>query len=242
MKAYFIANTGVLLCHETEKILIDALHIGAGTIFKTVPTQVVTSITTGVGIFQDISCAVATHSHIDHFSNKQYDSLIENQPECLVCLTQDSADMLKNKTNVKILTGERMNIFKGEYFTVWAIKTAHQGERFADVDNYSICVEYKGKRLWLLSDGVLEKEQIDNFTDEKQDDIVFVNPFHMQSSRQMPIILKALDPSNVVIYHMPIPSKENEWVDFILKKGMKDYSDVFKKMTIIGNCMQEIEL
>lgn len=242
LKITYIANAGLLISFSEKTILIDGIHFFKPFGFSPVPEKVLNNIINGESLYKDMDYILFTHYHNDHFNeNKLADYCLTNSPRLIVAPKSD--DNLKNiKANKLYLDSflwQETIILEDNGIKLSAYKTLHDGKQYQNIEHYIYQINISNINILVMSDTDFRCPELEKMLSNKKIDILIVNFLFLNNSYGRKLI-KQINPSELLIYHLPF---ENEDVNSYIKIAIRDmerYKSEIPKTKLLLKCEETV--
>ena len=220
-KAYYTCNNGVYFEYNNTGIFIDGIFDGLLFGFSATSDKVLNACQTRSGVFKDLSALLFTHTHEDHFCEKEISELTE-----LSRLPVYAPGYTKN-TLKPYEHFNKTSCFKVNDFDIISVKTQHDGDaRINRVAHESFIINTAEDSIFFAGDAVFSYNDLAEIKNRISNRLTaaFINPYHI-IERTNSDFLKELDPLNIYMIHRPLPADDNYNVSALLKQALRDYPD-----------------
>ncbi|MBO7700476.1 MAG: MBL fold metallo-hydrolase [Eubacteriaceae bacterium] len=220
----FIANAGVMIYTNKQKILIDGLHRGEDVMAGAVDEDTINEIISATGRFKAVDMMLFSHEHLDHFNPSLTARAMEKSGILNVMGTKAVIDHLRSDEayseefepriwcmDMAIGLSTHINI-RG--INIEAIGMEHDAiGRDCPVNN-SYLFTIGGKTFLHVGDAKGTKANFEDVACLKTPiDVMFV-PFTYVGIAEAREAITALAPKKLVIMHMPDAGKDdNNWAE-----------------------------
>lgn len=212
-KATYIANSGVLIQSGSVKILIDAFFDDGKGRFLTPTSAQLDAMVAERPPYNNLSLALATHAHPDHFSPTQIGKLLFTNKELNCLATPQVVDSIEavmdnfESIHDRTLTFPISRAWKSytqEGLSVKAAYARHAGKSNAGVQDLIFLVEVNGKKILHLGDADMDTDRFDELKlDFEEIDIAFVPFWYMTSFYGGEFVRQHIAAKKVVAVHIP---------------------------------------
>ena len=255
LKITLIANEGILFQTPEITLLIDALHhdpLGVPD-FSPVSEQLLRQIIHHESIFSSVDYLLFTHNHGDHFSPYFTKRYIEcNRPRGLIVPysdTEEYAALIQCAKKRRIPYYElNLPFFEKHCFSLShhvelsVFRTNHASTIFTDTENYCFLLKVYGKNHLFLADADYDVSYLKTIIGKTAIQTVYVNPLFINKSEGRQVLLEAVNPQNIIIYHLPFES-DNKWgFRYLNQRDVKRYADILPPMKVLKDELQNITL
>jgi len=231
----FLANEGVMIAVDNNKVLIDALFDNPHPNYEAPPKDMLEGMVSGQSPFDNVELVLITHNHPDHFSPSLGALFIENNPNAVFMAAVDTVSAMKEHIKEWERVQDRIISFDlkpGEMaertvkdIPVKIFRTLHSGDRESP-HNLMYLIKMNGRTIFHEgdSDGKLATFKKLGFEKEKIDLALvhFWFPLHPEGER---IIQEVLQPEHTGLIHLPkrLVSDTPGKIDMVKAK----YKDLF---------------
>lgn len=203
------------LCFETEKskLIIDGIYCSDDSIknvgMSPMPAGYEAMIKTEAGAFSSPDMIAFTHTHTDHYDEKEVSEyLAANQGVCYFSMND-------SRNNVPIETAEAVEVIRMKDFELFVLPVRHLtvGDIVEDVPSCSFLLKYGQENYFIGGDSHLDSEAYDKYCSVLGCNIkyAFLNAVQIASGFGQQFIRK-LKPETIVIYHLP--EKEDDLFNY----------------------------
>lgn len=212
-KATYIANSGIFIQSGETKILIDSFFDNGRGKFATPGATQLDAMVAGKSPYNNLSLALVTHSHPDHFNQQKVAKLMSTQKN-LNCLTtpqvvdsiesvMDNFESIHDRTLTFPLSRTWKTYSKGG-LTVKAAYSRHAGKINAKVQDLIFIVNVNGKKILHLGDADMNPDRFQELKLKYENiDVAFIPFWYMTGFYGAEIINKYIAPKKVVAVHFP---------------------------------------
>ena len=182
---HFLANEGLLLSHEGQKVLIDAFVTEPYSIYGAVPEDIWQSLLAKEAPFEQIQLALTSHPHRDHFQPEAAKAFLEAHPETLFASSPEviaslreilpaDSDITDRLREILPEPGETEILERGE-IRVEFLRLQHGGQRWTKLQNLGHIIQLGGKSFLHVGDAATSPENFSPYRlAERQLDVAFV--------------------------------------------------------------------
>lgn len=212
-KATYVANSGVFIQVGESKILIDAFFNNGRGKFATPGEAQLNAMVAGKSPYNNLSLALITHAHPDHFAPQQVSKLLSTQKN-LKCLTTpqvvdsiesvvDNFESIHDRTLTFPLS-RTWKTYNQDGLIVKAAYSRHAGKINAKVQDLVFIVNVNGKKILHLGDADMDPKRFQELKLKYENiDVAFVPFWYMTGFYGAEIISKYIAPKKVVAVHFP---------------------------------------
>ncbi|WP_456457798.1 MBL fold metallo-hydrolase [Reichenbachiella sp.] len=212
-KATYIANSGVLVQVGQNKVLIDAFFEDGRGKFLTPQSSQLDAMVAGRPPYNNLSLALATHAHPDHFSptqigkllfaNKKLNCLATPQVVDSIEAVMDNFESIHDRTLTFPLS-RSWKSYDQEGLTVKAAYAKHAGKSNARIQDLIFLVNFNGKKVLHLGDANMDPDRFEELKLEYEEiDVAFVPFWYMTSFYGAEVIRQHIGAKKVVAIHIP---------------------------------------
>lgn len=212
-KATYIANSGVLVQVANTKVLIDAFFTdGRGRFLKPNSAQLDAMVSERPP-YNNLSLALATHAHPDHFNPQQIGKLLFTNKKLNCLATPQVMDAVEEgmedfeSIHDRALTfpiSRSWKLYNQEGLSVKAAYARHAGKANAKTQDLIFIIDINGKKVMHLGDADMDPDRFDEIKLKYEEvDIAFVPFWYMTSFYGAEIINKYITAKKVVAVHIP---------------------------------------
>lgn len=231
----FVANEGVLVSTQSNKVLIDALFTRPNPAYAAPPVDMLDQMETGQPPFDGVDVVLVTHNHPDHFEAASAGRFLTQNPRAVLVVPADAAGTLRDSLpqwdsisdrviSIGLDPGESVEQAIGGV-TVTAYRTLHSGQRDTP-QNLMYLIEMEGRTVFHEGDSDGHPDTFSLFDlSDKQIDLALVHfwfPTNLEAERTLREILRA---DHVGLFHFPLSLMES--APETLAQVMPDYTDMF---------------
>ncbi|MGN8875924.1 MBL fold metallo-hydrolase [Pseudoflavonifractor sp. HCP28S3_F10] len=213
------ANAGILLSWRDHKLLVDGLHSSRDHDYSPVPRSVLDAIQEGKGMWGGVEWVFYTHLHLDHFSGRETLRLMEKQPVRRLFLPAGeegpgiSPDIGELRAWLMASAAPVQELSLPEYrpacwplapdARVTAIRCAHIGEGYEDVEYYCFLFQLGARTVLFLGDAACDADYFRTVLRGCPVDTAVVNPLFLTRPDGRETIREAICPRRLVVDHIP---------------------------------------
>ena len=204
VKIFHANDSAVCFESEESKILIDCIYCSDSSIrsvgMSPMPAEFKSMLENGTGVFERPDLIAFTHSHIDHYDEKQVVEYLEKNKDVLYFAPCDE------KNNVKIVKENGFDVIKHKDFELVIFNSEHLdvGDVAEPVPVCSMLVKYSDCSYFIASDSVLDAQAYDRFASAADKPVKYgffnIMQMNLDESREF---IRRLNPQKAVLYHMP---------------------------------------
>ncbi|SMD37064.1 L-ascorbate metabolism protein UlaG, beta-lactamase superfamily [Reichenbachiella faecimaris] len=212
-KATYIANSGVLIQSGSSKILIDAFFTDGKGRFLTPESAQLDAMVAERPPYNNLSLALATHAHPDHFSPQQIGKLLFTNKKLNCLATPQVVDSIEavmvnfESIHDRTLTfplSRSWKTYTQEGLTVKAAYSRHAGKSNAKVQDLIYLIEINGKKILHLGDADMDTDRFEELKlDFEEIDIAFVPFWYMTNFYGAEFVKQHIAAKKVVAVHVP---------------------------------------
>ncbi|OEK07141.1 MBL fold metallo-hydrolase [Roseivirga misakiensis] len=215
----YIANEGVLIANNNQKVLIDALFDDFYKQYSSPSEKVVTSMMASENPFEQVKVVLTTHMHRDHFEANITGEFLKEHQESRFLSSNQVRDELKAKyVDFSSIQGRVKAYVRGVHtlkdeingVTVYSFFIYHAGgERTRSIENMGFIVEVGDKRVLHLGDSDMNPDRFKEVDLAKYEiDVALVPYWYMTSDAGIDIINNSIKAKQLIGIHYPkAPSK-----------------------------------
>jgi len=234
----FIANEGVLVHTDTEKVLIDALFTDPNPAYAAPTAEMLDGMVHGNPPFNDVALALVTHNHPDHFDPSVAGRFLRNNLEAVLVAPLDAVTVMEESIeqwtdishrviSISLDPGDSM-LRHIDGIAVTAYRTLHSGQR-EEPQNLMYLVEMEGRTFFHEGDSDGSPATFTQLGLGDADiDLALVHfwfPTNLEAERILQGILKA---DHVGLFHLPKRLMEDAPETIAQVSG--NYADMFLLM------------
>lgn len=212
-KATYIANSGVLVQVGQNKVLIDAFFEDGRGRFLAPGSSQLDAMVAGKSPYNNLSLALATHAHPDHFSPSQIGKLLFTNKKLNCLATPQVVDSIEavmdnfESIHDRTLTFPLSRSWKSynqEGLTVKAAYAKHAGKSNAKIQDLIFLVNFNGKKVLHLGDANMDPDRFEELKLEFEEvDIAFVPFWYLTSFYGAEVVRQHIGAKKVVAIHIP---------------------------------------
>lgn len=250
-----IANEGILIRLPECTLMIDGIHhdpLGVPD-FSPVSQQLLRKIIHHEDIFEKIDYLLFSHNHGDHFSpffTKKY--LENNQPKGLIVPYTDSKDygiLIETakqnhipyyELNFPFFEKHNFQLTEHVHFSVF--RTNHASTIFTDTENYCFLLNIHGKNFLFLADADYDVAYLKTLIHTTDIHTVFINPLFLNKSAGREVLLNAIKPENIVVYHIPFEEDDKLGFRYFTEKDVKRFESRMPPIKLLKYELQNLTL
>ena len=210
LRFFHPVNSGLYI-KGSSSVLVDGLFGGMGKGFSQMPEAFSRAIFGGNG--SHIHGMLFTHSHEDHFCQKQLKKAERLFPHMTVYGPE-----LTVKNAEPFLMAPGLTEFDIDCCRVLAVNTTHDGDRYRDVPHCSYFLEMDGQAVFIAGDGSGLGELKNRYTRllPEHVDVVFVN-LYQAFARNVHQFIRDFTASRIYLYHLPF--RQDDCYQFWMQAG-----------------------
>lgn len=212
-QATYIANSGVLVQSGNVKILIDAFFTDGKGRFLTPESAQLEAMVAEKEPYNDLSMALATHAHPDHFSPQQIGKLLQIHEKLNCLATPQVVDSIEaviedfESIHDRTLTfpiSRSWKTYTQEGLSIKAAYARHAGKSNANIQDLIFLIEVNGKKILHLGDADMDTDRFDELKlDLEEIDIAFVPFWYMTNFFGGEFVKQHIAAKKVVAVHIP---------------------------------------
>jgi L-ascorbate metabolism protein UlaG (beta-lactamase superfamily) len=212
-KATYIANSGVLIEYNGNKVIIDALFENGKGRFVTPEDHHINKITGGKAPFDKVKLALFTHSHHDHFDGALGVELLSIQKNMKMITTPQVIDTMKNvaadfssleKQVITYPTTGSWKYFDGGELRVKSAYSRHSGKSNARNMNLIFLIYLNSKKVLHLGDADMNLDRFKQLRLSSENiDVAFVPFWYLTGLYGAEIVAKYINAKKIVAVHVP---------------------------------------
>jgi L-ascorbate metabolism protein UlaG (beta-lactamase superfamily) len=246
-----LANEGILLQYNGVKILIDAFHVNKDEMFSGLSKHELDDLLEGEKpLFRDIGYVLFTHCHYDHFSADVTEAFLEkhhikglfmpDHPTRGFISLRDTARRQAEQTwLLNLPLGEKKKVPLMNEISLTVFRSVHAGKEYSDIENYCYLIDLGGRRIFIISDSEYNAPYFSNMLSGETIEAAFVNPLFLNIREGREVIIKALKPEKLVVYHIPFENKDTGFRRLVLRH-VERYRDCLPPVFILWDELQTI--
>lgn len=212
-KATYIANSGVLIQVGQSKVLIDAFFEDGRGRFLAPKSAQLDAMVAERPPYNNLSLALATHAHPDHFSPSQIGKLLFTHKK-LNCLAtpqvvdsieavMDDFESIHDRTLTFPLSRSWKN-YTQQGLTVKAAYARHAGKSNAKIQGLIYLVNFNGKKVLHLGDANMDPDRFEELKLEFEEiDVAFVPFWYLTNFYGAEVVRQHIGAKKVVAVHIP---------------------------------------
>ncbi|MEG1583977.1 MAG: MBL fold metallo-hydrolase [Anaerovorax sp.] len=212
MEVTYLMNSGLLIEAGGKKMIIDALS-GNTEYFDKMPKKLVTEITKGKGIFENLNAMLFTHDHVDHFNEETANLCRKNNDLEWVFIPEEEETcpsfVEKNLEDVQI----------------FCLKIPHSGKEFRNVKHYAFLIRHEGDSIYVSGDSELQEPTQISMLGGVPVTKAFFNGFHLQFEKGRKII-EGIKAETTYIYHIPLKKDDKHGIRKAVIANQKKYKNL----------------
>lgn len=214
LKVTYIANEGVLLENNAQKVIIDALFDEVYKAYFSPSEATIGQMMASESPFNDVNLVLTTHIHGDHFEANLMGDFLKNHQESRLL----SSAQIRNELEAKYVDFDQIEerikghtrgikILKDEVngVTVHSFFMYHSGgERTKSIENMGFIVEIGGKNILHLGDSDMNPDRFKEVNLAQYNiDVALVPYWYMSSDAGIEIINAYIKPKELIGIHYP---------------------------------------
>ena len=223
---HYLANTGVMVTYNDQKIIFDGLFDNSFGTYHMVPDAMRSAMMAGTPPYDDVDAYFISHRHGDHFAAVDVLSLLRVRENVHVYATAQAVAMMREVATpedeelFRKVTGLDLELNDGPMhiaagdIAIDVVRVPHGGypERHADVENlvFRVTLEKEGTVMH-LGDAIAAAEYYDNengFWSEPETDLALPPYWFLRSAEGRAIMYDVIKARNVIGVHVPISIAE----------------------------------
>lgn len=220
----FVANDGVMIYTNRQKVLIDALHRGEDIMASAVDEDTISAIVSATGNYKAVDMMLFTHEHGDHFNASLTAEALGNSGVLNVMGTKAVMEQLKAAEGFSEEFASRlwcmdMSIGLSTHISIRGINIEAIGMEHDAIGrdcpvNNSYLFTIGGKTFLHVGDAKGTKSNFEDVACLKTHiDVMFV-PFTYVGIAEAREAISELAPGKLVVMHMPDSEKDdNNWAE-----------------------------
>lgn len=224
----YLANTGVMVTYEDEKVIFDGLFDNSFGTYHMVPDGMRSAMMAGTTPYDDVDAYFISHYHGDHFAAVDVLSMLRVRENVHVyapvqavtamreVATAEDEELFEKITGLDLeLGGDPIHISAGD-IEIDAIRVPHGGypDRHADVENIVFRVTLEGEGTVMhLGDAEAQLvyfERGNNYWSEPEIDLALPPYWFFLSDEGNQILDERIRARNTIGTHVPIEIAEAE--------------------------------
>jgi L-ascorbate metabolism protein UlaG (beta-lactamase superfamily) len=231
----YVANEGVLIATDNNKILIDALFDNPNPEYTAPPKEMLEGMQSGRAPFSNVNLVLVTHNHPDHFNPDFAARYMVNNRKTKLMAAADAVAAMKD--NIPDWASIENRIFsfdlapgetaekKIDGIGVKISRTLHSGD-LESPHNLMYLIKMDGRTIFHEGDSDGKLATFEGFElEEEKIDLALVHfwfPLHPEAER---IIQDILKPNHVGLIHLPkrLESDAPSKIDMVKSR----YKDIF---------------
>ncbi len=233
IKIQYLANEGIMIKSEKEKILIDAMFKKEFDHLDVLPDSVLAKMEEAETPYNGLNLILATHVHGDHFNAQIVGNHLMKNNETLFMGPQEVINDFKKNfplyENISSrIISETPDLFESkthdfENITIRVLRVKHFGEPPWDkAENVCFLVTIGDKKILHVGDSIVDEKNLGKFGLEKEQVDVAIFPFWIVSSpTSKDIIEKYINPKQILVAHIP-PKRYNAAQKYLDEQGYKN--------------------
>jgi len=232
IKITYITNSGLMISCGSKKILVDALFTGKISPWSAIPEITMQQIQNGIGPFDGISLALATHKHPDHFSN---DAIKRMKDKNIDIITPDTI-----KSNfTKRSAGKPITLVREKNCKILAYETMHDGyDEMEPITHFCYLIDFNGEKILIMGDAFTENEKFKKWVMNEHIDTICINFVELNQEKGRKFIKDTVQANNVILYHLPLPEDDQYNFRKMTEKNIAKYKAVMPKMYLCADSME----
>ncbi len=229
VKVTFLGNEGVLLEADSGKIMIDGFIQESYAIYDGLTESAGRQLAAASGPFSNITIALASHRHFDHFQPDPACRFMRASPSTLIVTSPEVVALAKDRCRAFAPSHRNLqqvipalgvpHQVKRNGLTVEIFPLSHGSGKYAAIQNYGHLVTLGGMTVIHIGDAAMDsKDFILANLQNRQIDIALIPYWFLVQSSGRLLVEQYLNATHKIAVH--IPPKEQEQVRQILAKEM----------------------
>lgn len=233
IRIVYISSSGVMLCCNGRKILIDALHTEAFGFWSGVPDVILEKILRAKAPFNQVELLLFTHNHRDHCSYELVRSM-DNQDIPVI-----SPEKIKKQRKISLYEPEI--VFHNELFEITAIETMHMTP-YVDIvtPHFSYYIKIGDKKLFFNGDADIKSRKLCDLVERLDIDVLVINYVEINRLEGLDFIRKKVQPERVILCHLPLEKDDQYHSIKMTKRKINEYGDYLPCTVALEKPMQTI--
>lgn len=239
----YIANAGLLIEYKNKKVMIDAVHVDKVNPYISVPDKILEKTVMGKEPYDNIDIFMFTHNHAEHFDAFAVCEILKRNRFTQVVGPKAVTEAIKASPNYNdeiLLQLKTINLDVGKSITMVLkdipfeiIALRHDGKNYADVENLAFFFEMGGRTFLHVGDAMPDYEEFKQYDIFERIIDVLIVPFPYMGLSMGRKIIRAVDPKQTVIVHLPDKKLDTQnWIS-ATHKAYKKYE---KEMPLTYFC------
>lgn len=205
MRMRYVSNAGIILETEGKSIGVDCFCKDENGRYYDVAANVKEELLEAVASGR-LNTLIFTHEHSDHFSPEYVKEAFEKNRDIKIygnqaVLTNLSAYGIPKENLIKLCSSQKMEF--GD-IKVQAIRTAHDGEQYADIEHFTLLINIGRKSIVVTGDANPQKELFEQICQWSQNMDWLLAPFpYVGLSTARKAMKGALDIRHIFVLHQP---------------------------------------
>ena len=224
---FHTVNSGLIISDSSTKLLIDGIH-GCGLRFSYPPRELLEQYRNRTGLLRNLSAVLFTHEHEDH-CDYYYLELLRRRAEQVDFFCPDIAE-----STIRFEpAGERLGRAQVGTFTVWALRTKHDGPKKFQTPNVSYLIENSEARIFIAGDSAFTPDDGAALAGFGPVDCAFFNTYQAASAEQREFI-RGLRVRSAYIYHLPFPEDDDDNYIILARQLVRHFPQDIAKLQCAG--------
>lgn len=208
----YIANEGILIQNEEQKILIDALFDDFYQDYLVPSQKTILDMNAKNSPYESIDLFLSTHAHRDHFYFQMVGDFLSQHSETYFISSAQAIDSLRKHQDFSKISNHVLGYAKSKGWkeferngiTADAVFVRHGGRQNYGVHNFIYLVDIGGQNILHIGDSEMDENHFANLgLPEKSVDVALVPYWFMAYPPGQQIIEKYIKPDKLIGIHYP---------------------------------------
>lgn len=222
-----LANEGVIIDHETTRIMIDGMVVEPYALYGGLPPDLEQQFRQARGLFAGIDLALASHRHHEHNQPEFACMMMQRNPLLRMVTSPQVVDLMRERCRDISTNVSRVRMVDPQYGDPLAVKEgdakvtiyrlSHGTRKYARLQNLGHLVEVGGVKILHIGDAAMTPNdfEIAGFH-EMQLDVALVPFWFFQPGPGMELVNRFMNARQLYAVHIP-PSEVAEVSEYLLE-------------------------
>ena len=239
-----LANDGVLLSSDKDKIMIDGLVVEPYAIYGGLPPEATVDYMNAAGQFSGVDIALASHRHHDHNQPSAACHFLQTSTSTRFVSSQQVIDLMREKCRPLITTDPRIRIIdpqygipemiKGNEARITVFPLTHGTGKYSRLQNFGHLIEFGDVKVLHVGDAAMDPTDYKRAgLDQVELDVALIPFWYFQPGPGATVVETYINARYKIALHIP-PDEMVEVTEHLL--------EYFPEVVILANPMDELKM
>ncbi len=209
-----LANEGVIIDHETTRIMIDGMVVEPYALYGGLPPELAEEFRQARGLFAGVDLALASHRHHDHNQPEFACILMQRNPLLRMVTSPQVVDLMRERCRDIATDVSRVRMIDPQYGNPLAVREgdalvtiyrlSHGVGKYAKLQNFGHLVEVGGVKILHIGDAAMDPRDFETAgLQEEQLDVALIPFWFFQPGPGMEVVNRYMNARKKFAVHIP---------------------------------------